>query len=205
MKARYRKSGLLIVVSGPSGVGKGTICAALRESVPQLVYSVSVTTRKPRNGEQEGVNYFFKTVAEFEQMIQAKQLIEWAQYVDNYYGTPRQFVEETLATGQDIILEIDVQGALQVKQSFPDAVFIFFLPPTMDDLRKRIKYRGTESQVVLNQRLDAASKEYQFLDRYDYVVINDEVEQACERIRAILVAEHLRADRVVVGNEGTEV
>lgn len=201
MKAHYRKSGLLIVVSGPSGVGKGTVCTALREMLPQLVYSVSVTTRQPRSGEQDGVNYFFKTVAEFKQMIATEQLIEWAQYVGNYYGTPRKFVEDTMAEGKDIILEIDVQGALQVKKSFPDAVFIFLLPPTMDDLRKRIEYRGTESQGVLNQRLAAASEEFKFLDRYDYVVINDEVQQACQRIQSIITAEHLRADRIVVVNE----
>lgn len=201
MKAHYRKSGLLIVVSGPSGVGKGTVCTALRKKLPQLVYSVSVTTRSPRMGEQDGINYFFKTKSEFQHMIEADQLIEWAEYVGNYYGTPRKFVEDTLAAGKDIILEIDVQGALQVKQSFPDAVFVFLLPPTMDDLRKRIEYRGTESSSVLNQRLDAANKETQFMDRYDYVVINDEVERACHHIQAIIRAEHLRADRIVVVNE----
>ena len=201
MEAHYQKSGLLIVISGPSGVGKGTVCALLRKKMPQLVYSVSVTTRKPRKGERDGVNYFFKTVQEFKQMIQQGELIEWAQYVGNYYGTPRKFVEETLEQGRDVILEIDVQGALQVKKMYPNAVFIFLLPPTMEDLRKRIKNRGTENPDVLDRRLQEASKEYQFLNRYDYVVINDEVEQACNRIQAIIEAEHFRADRIVFVTE----
>src|SRR5690606_33754560 len=139
-----------------------------------LVYSVSVTTRAPRKGEKDRVNYFFKTVQEFKQMIREGQLIEWAQYVGNYYGTPREFVERTLKDGHDVILEIDVQVALQVKKAYPNAVFIFLLPPTTDELRKRIEHRGTESQKVLNQVLQAAAKEYEFLDRYDYVVIKDE-------------------------------
>lgn len=201
MKAHYQSSGLLIVISGPSGVGKGTVCTALRKKMPQLIYSVSVTTRAPRRGEKEGVNYFFKTVEEFKQMIRDNQLIEWAKYVGNYYGTPRRFVEETLADGKDVILEIDVQGALQVKKSFPDAIFVFLLPPTMEDLRQRIKHRGTESDGVLNRRLKAASQEVQFLDRYDYVVINDEVEKACHRIQSIIEAEHLRANRIVVAHD----
>jgi len=201
MEAHYQKSGLLIVISGPSGVGKGTVCACLRKKMPQLVYSVSVTTRKPRKGEQDGVNYFFKSKQEFEQMIHAGELIEWAEYVGNYYGTPRKFVEEKLKQGRDVILEIDVQGALQVKKKYPNAVFIFLLPPTMEDLRKRIENRGTENPEVLNQRLQEATKEYQFLNRYDYVVINDEVEQACERIQSIIMAEHFRADRIVFINQ----
>src|SRR5690606_30016623 len=127
---------------------------------------------------------------EFKQMIREGQLIEWAQYVGHYYGTPKQFVEDTLNDGRDIILEIDVQGALQVKKVYPNAVFIFLLPPTTDDLRKRIELRGTEERQVLHQRLQAATKEYQFLNRYDYVVINDEVEQACHRIQSIIEAEH---------------
>lgn len=200
MKAHYQKSGLLIVISGPSGVGKGTVCTLLRKKMPQLVYSVSVTTRAPRQGEQDGVNYFFTTVSEFEKMIQEGKLIEWAQYVGNYYGTPREFVEQTLEEGKDVLLEIDVQGALQVKKVFPEAIFIFLLPPTMDDLRKRIEGRGTESPKVLDQRLQAATKEYEFLDRYDYVVINDEIEQACHRIQSIILAEHSRAERIILVN-----
>lgn len=201
MKAHYRNAGLLIVISGPSGVGKGTVCTHLRKKMPQLVYSVSVTTREPRKGEKDSVNYFFKTVQEFKQMIREGQLIEWAQYVGNYYGTPREFVERTLENGRDVILEIDVQGALQVKKAYPNAIFIFLLPPTTDDLRKRIEHRGTENPKVLNRRLQAATKEYEFLDRYDYVVINDEVEQACQRIQSIIVAEHLRADRIILVNQ----
>lgn len=201
MKAHYENSGLLIVISGPSGVGKGTVCTALRKKMPQLIYSVSVTTRAPRRGEKEGVNYFFKTVEEFQQMIRDNELIEWAEYVGNYYGTPRRFVEQTLTDGKDVILEIDVQGALQVKKSFPDAIFVFLLPPTMDDLRQRIKHRGTENDGVLHQRLKAASQEVQFLDRYDYVVINDEVEKACQRIQSIIEAEHLRVNRIVVAHD----
>lgn len=198
MKAEYHQSGLLIVVSGPSGVGKGTVCAALRKRLPNLAYSVSATTRQPRAGEQDGVNYFFKTREEFQQMIHNEELIEWAEYVGNYYGTPRKYVEETLASGKDIVLEIEVQGAYQVKDAFPDGVFIFLVPPSMDDLRTRILHRGSETQTSLENRLGAAKDEYQHIHRYDYVVINDEVEKACDRVEAILLAEHCRADRLVM-------
>lgn len=198
MKAEYHQSGLLIVVSGPSGVGKGTVCTALRKRLPNLAYSVSATTRQPRAGEQDGVNYFFKTKEEFQQMIHNDELIEWAEYVGNYYGTPRKYVEETLASGKDIVLEIEVQGAYQVKDAFPDGVFIFLVPPSMDDLRTRILHRGSETETSLENRLGAAKDEYQHIHRYDYVVINDEVEKACDRVEAILLAEHCRADRLVM-------
>ncbi|WP_336746161.1 guanylate kinase [Paenibacillus sp. y28] len=188
--------GLLLVLSGPSGVGKGTICTALRQKSPHLVYSVSATTRSPRQGEADGVNYFFKSRDQFESMIQNNDLLEWAEYVGNYYGTPRSFVEETLAQGRDIILEIEVQGALKVKQSFPEGVFIFIMPPSLEELRQRIENRGTESLESISQRLSVAREEISLLAHYDYAVVNDEVSLACERIQAIITAEHCKQERI---------
>ncbi|MBA4547517.1 guanylate kinase [Thermoactinomyces intermedius] len=201
MKANYVNEGLLVVISGPSGVGKGTVCKALREMMPELTYSISATTRSPREGEVDGVNYFFKSVQEFEKMIEEDELIEWAQYVGNYYGTPRRFVEEMLAKGQDVVLEIEVQGAMQVKEKYPQGIFIFLVPPSFEELRQRIIHRGTESESVLNLRLEAASDELKQIDQYDYVVINDEVDKACERIRAIVMAEHCRTDRLKISED----
>jgi guanylate kinase len=168
--------------------------------MPELTYSVSATTRAPRPGEVDGVNYFFKTVSEFKKMIENDELIEWAQYVGNYYGTPRRFVEETLASGKDVLLEIEVQGAMQVKEKFPQGVFIFLVPPTFEDLKKRILNRGTETENSLANRLDAASEELRQIERYDYVVINDDVERACDRIQAIIMAEHCRKDRLILSD-----
>lgn len=191
------EKGLLIVLSGPSGVGKGTVCAALRKACPNLVYSVSATTRPPRPGEKEGVNYFFKTREEFERMIERGELLEWAEYVGNYYGTPRRFVEEMLEAGKDVLLEIEVQGAMQVKRQYPEGVFIFLVPPSMEELRRRILGRGTEGDAVITERLEAARAELAMMAEYDYVVVNDTVENACERIRAIVTAEHCRRDRLM--------
>ncbi|MFY0544470.1 guanylate kinase [Brevibacillus sp. H7] len=190
-------SGLLLVLSGPSGVGKGTVCKALRERMPNLVYSVSATTRAPRAGEVEGVNYFFKTKAEFEEMIRQDELLEWAEYVGNYYGTPRKFVEETLASGRDVILEIEVQGALQVKKKFPQGIFLFLAPPDLTELQNRIVGRGTESEETIRHRMEVAKSEIELMDHYDYVVVNDVIDCACERIQAIITAEHLKKERQI--------
>ncbi|GAA4715985.1 guanylate kinase [Brevibacillus fulvus] len=190
-------SGLLLVLSGPSGVGKGTICKALRERMTNLVYSVSATTRAPRAGEIEGVNYFFKSRAEFERMIAENELLEWAEYVGNYYGTPRRFVEETLASGRDVILEIEVQGALQVKEKFPEGIFLFLAPPDLAELQNRIVGRGTESEESIRNRMEVAKAEIELMDKYDYVVVNDVVDCACEKIEAIIMAEHLRKERQI--------
>lgn len=187
----------MIVLSGPSGVGKGTVCKALRECTPELIYSVSATTREPREGEVEGVNYFFKTKEQFQQLIRDDQVLEWAEYVGNYYGTPRRFVEDTLNAGKDIILEIEVQGALKVKQKFPQGVFIFLLPPSMDELENRIVGRGTESEESIRSRMSVAMDEIRLMEHYDYAIVNDRVEHACARINAIIEAEHCRKDRVV--------
>lgn len=192
-----RGDGLLIVLSGPSGVGKGTICSALRSAMPELVYSVSATTRRARQGEVDGVNYFFKTREQFLSMIERDELLEWAEYVGNYYGTPRSFVERTIASGKDIILEIEVQGALKVKEKFPEAVFVFILPPSLRELESRIHSRGTETSDTIRSRLNAAVEEIRLMEHYDYAVVNDEVFSARDRIRAIITAEHCNKNRLL--------
>lgn len=184
--------GLLIVLSGPSGVGKGTVCSELRARMPELVYSVSATTRQPRLGEENGVNYFFKTREQFLDMIEKDQLLEYAEYVGNFYGTPRDFVEKTIESGRDIILEIEVQGALKVKEKFPEGVFVFMLPPSLDELKDRIQGRGTESQATIDHRMSVAANEINLLEQYDYAVVNDEIDLACQRIQAIITAEHCK-------------
>ncbi|MFD1138465.1 guanylate kinase [Paenibacillus urinalis] len=184
--------GLLIVLSGPSGVGKGTVCTALRKRVPDLIYSVSATTRQPRLGEENGVNYFFKSREQFLDMIEKDQLLEHAEYVGNYYGTPRDFVEETLNSGKDIILEIEVQGALKVKEKFPEGIFVFLLPPSLDELKDRIQGRGTENQATIDHRMSVAEQEISLLQQYDYAVVNDEIDLACKRIESIIIAEHCK-------------
>jgi guanylate kinase len=195
---RLMDKGLLIVLSGPSGVGKGTVCSALRKTTTaNLTYSVSATTRAPRAGEVDGVNYFFKTREEFQSMIKQDQLLEWAEYVGNYYGTPSEFVRNTLDQGKDIILEIEVQGALKVKEKFPEGVFIFLTPPSLDELRNRIVHRGTETAELIHNRMSAAVEEINLMEHYDYAVVNDKVESACSRIDAIITAEHCRRERVL--------
>ena len=189
------RKGLLVVVSGPSGAGKGTICQALWERTA-LAYSVSATTRKPRAGEVEGESYYFLSVEAFEEMIEKDELLEWAKVYDNYYGTPLKKVEEKLAAGEDILLEIDTQGAMKVREKFPEGVYIFILPPSLAELERRIRGRDTETEDVLKKRLAAAVDEIEEGRRYKYVVTNDEVEDAVEAVRAILAAER----RLVVRN-----
>ena len=190
------KRGLLIVLSGPSGVGKGTVRAAIFSKEEQkFVYSISATTRLPRTGETDGVDYFFKTREEFEQMIQNKQLLEYAEYVGNYYGTPLEYVENTLAKGKDVFLEIDVQGAIQVRDLMPDGVFIFLTPPDLNELESRIVNRGTDSDEVIAKRMKTAREELELMKYYDYSVVNDTVNNAVQKIEALIQTEHLRIVR----------
>ena len=186
--------GCLIVVSGPSGTGKGTVCSALLSAHPEIAYSISATTRSPREGERHGVNYYFLTKPVFETMISEGELLEWATVYGNYYGTPLQPIKEKLAAGQDILLEIDTQGALKVQERFPDGVFIFLLPPSLMELERRIRGRGTEDEASLACRLQAAQKEIGVAQQYHYVVVNDEVKTAVAKIVAILTAEHCRVE-----------
>ena len=182
------RKGLLVVVSGPSGAGKGTICQALLEKTT-LAYSVSATTRKPRAGEVDGESYYFLTVEAFEKMIEKDELLEWAKVYDNYYGTPLKKVEEKLTAGEDILLEIDTQGAMKVHEKFPEGVYIFILPPSLTELERRIRGRDTETEDVLQKRLAAAIGEIEAGKCYKYVVTNDEVDSAVESVCAILAAE----------------
>lgn len=189
--------GILFVLSGPSGVGKGTVRKAImQEQNLNLHYSISVTTRTPRDEEVDGVDYFFKTKEEFQQMIKNNELLEWAEYVGNYYGTPIRYVQDMLDNGKDVLLEIEVQGALQVKERFPNAVFIFLMPPSFYELRNRITNRGTEEAKLIDERMDVARKEVEQMIHYDYLVENDEVQLACERIKSIIFAEHYRKERL---------
>ncbi|KAA0548183.1 guanylate kinase [Bacillus sp. BGMRC 2118] len=192
-----KERGLLIVLSGPSGVGKGTVRKEIfSQKDTNLHYSISMTTRKPREGEVDGVDYFFKSREEFEDLIEREKLLEWAEYVGNYYGTPVDYVEETLQSGKDVMLEIEVQGALQVREAFPEGLFIFLAPPSLSELKNRIQTRGTESEELINNRMTVAKEELEMMDAYDYVVENDKVELACERINSIVVAEHCKRERV---------
>lgn len=192
-----QEKGLLIVLSGPSGVGKGTVRKAIF-SQPDLdfKYSISMTTRAPREGEVDGVDYFFKTREEFEALIEQGKLLEYAEFVGNYYGTPIDYVQETLDSGKDVFLEIEVQGARQVREKFPDGLFIFLMPPSLSELKNRIVTRGTETEEVINNRLSVAKEEIEMMNLYDYVVENDQIELACERIKCIVVAEHCRRERL---------
>lgn len=193
----YKKRGLLIVLSGPSGVGKGTVRKELfTQPNTNYEYSVSMTTRSPREGEVDGADYFFKTREDFEKLIEANKLLEYAEYVGNYYGTPLDYVNETLDAGRDVFLEIEVVGAAQVRAIAPDGLFIFLAPPSLSALEDRLIGRGTETSEVIQSRVLKAREELEMMNLYDYVVENDEVQNACDRINAIVTAEHCRRERV---------
>jgi|SRR5699024_9458973 len=190
--------GLLIVLSGPSGVGKGTVRKALLEKYgDQFEYSVSMTTREQRQGEEEGVDYFFRSREEFEHLIEKEGLLEFAEYVGNYYGTPLTYVNETLNRGKDVFLEIEVQGALKVRKKMPEGIFVFLSPPNLEELKSRIIGRGTDDPKVIEERMKKAIEELKMVRHYDYVVENDTVENAAEKIRHIIESEHLKVSRLI--------
>ena len=179
--------GILIVVSGFSGAGKGTLMKRLLEKYEErYALSVSATTRQPREGERDGIEYFFKTKEEFEKMIAKEELIEYARYVENYYGTPRAYVEQMLEAGKDVILEIEIQGALKVKKAFPDTLLLFVVPPSAEELKHRLVGRGTESMEVIESRLKRAVEESAGMEQYDYLIVNDDLEICVEEIHQII-------------------
>ena len=191
-----KTQGILIVVSGFSGAGKGTLMKALMNRYSErYALSVSATTRSPREGEENGVEYFFRTKEEFEKMIAKDELIEYAKYVDNYYGTPKAYVEEQLSAGKDVILEIEIQGALKIKEKFPDTLLLFVTPPDADTLKERLIGRGTETMDVIEARMKRAAEEAQFMDQYDHLVINDKLEICVEEMHQIIQCEHRRTFR----------
>ena len=186
-----KHAGKLFILSGPSGAGKGTICKALLAETG-LELSVSMTTRNPRAGETEGESYYFVSKEEFLRKIEASGFLEYAEVYGNFYGTPKQPVIDKLSAGTDVVLEIDMQGALKVKENYPDGVFIFILPPSMSELRKRLTGRGTETAEAIEMRLGETLKELSYIDKYDYCVVNGQLEEAVARVKAIVVAEHSR-------------
>ena len=188
------KTGILMIISGPSGSGKGTVVDELLKN-EQFALSISATTRNPRPGEIDGKHYFFKTKDEFKNLIEENMLLEWACFCDNYYGTPLKYVTERLDEGKNVVLEIEVQGALQVKEKYPAAVLVFLIPPTLDELRKRLTNRGTETAEVIEKRIARAGVEIELIDRYDYVVINEDVNEAKEDILKIVCAEKMNVKR----------
>ena len=189
------QKGLLIVISGASGTGKGTVCKKILSDLPEVAYSISATTRAPRPGEVDGKEYYFLSVAEFKNWIADGKFLEHAEVYGNFYGTPLNKIEERLNRGEDILLEIDVQGALNVKRKCPEGVYIFLLPPSLEELKRRIEGRGTETPESLNRRMKNALAEINVGLEYDYVVVNDSIENAVEKIKAILTAERLKVSR----------
>ena len=187
--------GILIVVSGFSGSGKGTLMKALLEKYDNYALSISATTRQPREGEVEGVHYFYKSTEEFEKMIAKDELIEYARYVNNYYGTPRDYVEEQLNAGKDVILEIEIQGALKVKEKYPDTLLLFVTPPDAKTLEDRLVGRGTETPEVIASRMKRAAEEAEGMDAYDYLIVNDDLDTCRDEMHRIIQGEHCRCSR----------
>ena len=190
-----KEQGVLAVVSGFSGAGKGTIMKALLEKYDNYALSISATTRSPRPGEADGREYFFMTDEQFEELIETNRLIEYARYVNHYYGTPSSYVEEMMAQGKDVILEIEIQGALKVKEKYPEAVLIFVVPPAAIDLKARLMGRGTETEEVIEKRLKRALEESEGMDSYDYILVNDTIETCVEELHGLIRSQHLKACR----------
>ncbi|MBO6239450.1 MAG: guanylate kinase [Butyrivibrio sp.] len=190
-----KRKGIIIVVSGFSGAGKGTIMKELTKRYDQYALSISATTRNPREGEENGREYFFITTEEFEKLIEEDGLIEHARYVNNYYGTPRKYVEDKLSQGIDVILEIEIQGALQIKEQYKDAVLLFVMPPSAQVLEKRLRGRGTETDDVIAKRLSRAKEEAVGIEKYDYIVVNDDLDECVEKVHEIISSAHNTPDR----------
>lgn len=189
------KKGILIVVSGFSGAGKGTLMKKLLEEYGNYALSISATTRNPRQGEVDGREYFFKTTEEFENMIAQDKLIEYAKYVNNYYGTPKEYVMEQLEAGKDVVLEIEIQGALKVKEKYPDTLLLFVTPPSAAELKNRLIGRGTETMDVIESRMKRAAEEAQGMEKYDYLVVNDDLDVCLKKLHEIIQSEHAKAVR----------
>lgn len=198
MTEKLQDEGILLVVSGPSGAGKGTICSAIREIYPDLDYSISMTTREPRKGEQEGISYFFRSDSEFEELVRQDEFLEYARVYDHYYGTPKKYVLDKIKEGRSVLLEIDIQGAMQVKKRYPKGVFVYIVPPSLEILSKRIHERGTDSEEVIQSRLAQITSELALAHQYDYIVVNDVLKDAIHKTCSIIEAEKCKLSR----NEG---
>ncbi len=185
-------TGKLVVISGPSGAGKSTVISKVMKSDPNFVFSVSATTRKPRKGERDGVDYLFLGESDFVKMMAAGELLEHAKYVDNYYGTPRVAVIENIAAGRDVVFDIEVQGAMQIKNKCPNAILIFIIPSDFSEIEKRLRFRGTDSDEVIWQRVQTARTEYLMAPNYEYIVLNDDPDVAAKEIKSIVTAEKCR-------------
>ena len=196
MMIKTKKQGLLIVLSGPSGSGKNTVCDMAKEVMPNIWESVSMTSRKPRKGEVDGKDYYFVSEEEFEKNIEEGKMLEHAKFAGNYYGTPRESVQKQLDAGKDVLLVIEIQGALQIKEKIPQALFVFLLPPSMKELKRRLRMRKTETEEKLMERFETAYKEINELPKYNYVIVNDKADEAARKLEAIINAEKCRVDRI---------
>lgn len=196
MMIKTKKQGLLIVLSGPSGSGKNTVCDMAKEVMPNIWESVSMTSRKPRKGEVDGKDYYFVSEEEFEKNIEEGKMLEHAKFAGNYYGTPRESVQKQLDAGKDVLLVIEIQGALQIKEKIPQALFVFLLPPSMKELKRRLRMRKTETEEKLMERFETAYKKINELPKYNYVIVNDKADEAARKLEAIINAEKCRVDRI---------